>query len=270
MTVISEFYVDANMSGTAETFTLPDGYRYMGIWFGSALANHITSMRASAAGGLAHVYGFNENNFQGRYASLNMQDGHVSWWSLQGRDTDDNIESAIVVARYPKGEMVLDLGEQIRPEFVKQFDAKAAGTPVRRNGEPRVFTLFWPGHAPGKIFVSVEQNLIVDPPDYPWDYAAQVRYDIDVYRTADGSIDAYVYNTYIWVEGGLITGQVMDALKPKMVEGAASLTQALRAKLADLPPVKVKDVYLLPGPKPTSAAGDTRDARDGSSLVLVL
>jgi hypothetical protein len=150
------------------------------------------SARASALDGTpGNVYGFADRGWLGNYVSLNMQPGYISWWDYVGDRINDDIESALIVARDPSNETVLSLGPLIGPQFATQFDAQAAGTEVSRVG----------GYDPSEIFVSIEQDLHIDVPNW-FDYSAQVRYDTKLYRTATGGIDGYVAWIYTWVEGG--------------------------------------------------------------------
>jgi hypothetical protein len=267
MAVFAEFYKHINLGAPVETFTLDNGWRYMWIAFGSQLGNEISSLRANAYGGGANVYGFTERGYLGNYASLNMADGWTSWWSYVGDGLNDDIESAIMVNR-SGGETLIAVRDQVSEEFATQLDAKLAGTQVSRKGDPRIFTLFWPGHDPSNIFVSIEQDLNVALDWWP-DYDAQVRYDVHVYLTDSGTLDAYVAWVYVWVEGGVFSGDIFDSLQPQLVAGASTLTDAFRARLALFGGIRFSDAYLLPGPPPSDAFGDIRNARDGSTLVLV-
>jgi hypothetical protein len=269
MSIFAEFYKDPDLGAPGESFTLVNGWRYRWISFGSVLNNEITSLRASAFDGSAgELYAFTDKGYLGNYAALNLTPDMVAWYNHVGSALDNDIESALMVNRNARGEVAIDLGAQIGPEFATRFDAEAAGTQVSRTAAPRVFTLFWPGHDPGEIFVSIEQDLNVALDWWP-DYSAQVRYDVKVYRTAAGHLDAYVAWVYTWVEGGIFSGKVHDELKPRMVAAAATITSALRAKLAALASITVADAYLLPGPPPSDTYAEIRNARDGSTLVLV-
>ena len=268
MTIVSEFYKDAHVGPPGETYTLPNGWRYQWVVFGSVLENEISSLRASAYDGTpGNVYAFADHGWLGNYVSLNMQAGYISWWDYVGDSINDDIETALIVERDPANETVLSLGPLIAPQFASQFDAQAAGTEVSRVGDPKIYTTYWPGYDPSEIFVSIEQDLHIDVPDW-FDYSAQVRYDVKLYRTDAGGIDGYVAWVYTWVEGGIISGTIFDRLEPRMVAGAATLTSALRAQLAAFGGLNLADLYLLPSTPPTSAAGDRGNAKDGSSLVL--
>lgn len=269
MAVFAEFYQHINFGTPVSTYNLTNEFRYYRIRFNSTLRNEVSSMRANAyAGTNGNVYAFTGRNFLGDYASLNMRDGWTSWWSYVGDRINDDLESAIIVNRNASGELMILPGEQIGPAFVEQIDEALRGTPVSRRGEPRIYSLFWPAHDPGRIFVSIEQDLNVAIDWWP-DYDAQVRYDVRLYLTPEGRLDGYVAWTYVWVEGGIFSDDIFDALQPPLVAGAAVLTQALRERLALLERLRFQTLYLLPGPIPSENFGDMRNAKDGSTLVLV-
>jgi hypothetical protein len=269
MAVFSQFYKHSNFGAPVESFDLQNGWRYQWIQFGSTLGDEISSLRATAHGGSpGNVYGFTERSYLGNYAGLNMNSGSTSWWSYVGSGLNDDIEAAIVVNRNASGELVINLRDQIQQEFINQFDAAVSGTQASRKDNPRIFTLFWPAHDPGRIFLSIEQDINVAIDWWP-DYDAQVRYDVVVYLTSQRTVDAYVAWVYVWVEGGVFSSRVYNALQPKLVAGATTLTNALRARLALLSGFRFWDLYMLPGPPPSSSFGDIRNAKEGSTLVLV-
>jgi hypothetical protein len=268
MSIYAEFYEHKDLGGYMESFDLPNDWRYRWIHFGSKLGDEISSLRATASSGLnGNVYGFTQGDFLGKYAALNMDDGWTSWWSYVGGALNDDIESAIVVNRN-KGELVIGLKDQISDSFASGMDAALADTQVSRRGEPRIFTLFWPGHEPGKIFVSIEQDLAVALDWWP-DYDAQVRYDVEVSLDGGGHVQAYVAWVYVWVEGGVFSGDIFDSLQPQLVSGAAALNTQLQSKLAALSAFSFADLYLLPGSPPSASFGDIAGAKDNSTLVLV-
>ncbi len=131
-----------------------------------------------------------------------------------------------------------------------------------------VYTTFWPGFAPDRNFVSIEQNLNVAIDWWP-DYDAQVRYDIYLYLNANGNVWGYSYYPYVWVEGGIFSGKIFNELYPKLKEGAHTLTQKIQSKLSLLSFKKFSGLYLLPGNKPSASFGDYGHTRDNSTLVLV-
>lgn len=83
MTVTATFFEHENFGGSASSFSTGTA-RYRGVHLGG-LANEVTAMRATAAGGKdGNVYGFTNQNFDGRFASLNMAEGWTCWYSNVG------------------------------------------------------------------------------------------------------------------------------------------------------------------------------------------
>ena len=268
MAVYSEFYKDINLGGSMESFTLDDNWRYWRIHFTGNWNDEISSLRANAyAGYNGNVYAFTEGNFLGEFAALNMDEGWTSWWSFVGGDMNDRISSAILVNRN-KDELVISLKDQIASTFISGMDDALRGTQVSRKGDPRVYSLLWPGNDPTRKFVSIEQDLNVALDWWP-DYDAQVRYDIYLYLDGNGSVQGYVAWVYVWVEGGIFSGDIFNSLQPKLVAGASTLTSQLQTKLAAFADFKFSGLYLLPGPPPPHSFGEILDAKSDSTLVLV-
>lgn len=268
MSVHADFFKHKDFSGSLQSFNLPNNYRYWWIKFGSPLKNEISSFRAHAHSGFnGNVYGMTDNNFLGDYASLNMGEGSTSWWNYVGGSLNDDIESALLINRN-KNELVLGLKEYIAPDFISGMDEKLAGTQVSRSGEPRIYSLFWPGHDSSRTFVSIEQDLHVALDWWP-DYDAQVRYDVFLYLDANRHIQGYVAWVYVWVEGGIFSGKIYNELQPKLVAGAGTLTEKIQAKLSLFSFTTFRDLYLMPGPKPSGSFGDAGNTKSDSTLVLV-
>jgi len=267
MAVHTDFYKDINFGGDVDSFTLDDNWRYWWIVFGSQFTNNISSFRSTAYDGFdGNTFAFTENHFLGTYLSLNMQEGWTSWWSYVGDSLNDQIESALLVNRN-KNELVVGLKDQIADDFKTGMDAQLAGTQVSRNGDPRIYTTFWPGYDPGKMFVSIEQGLNVAVDWWP-DYDAQVRYDIELALDGAGTVQGWVAWVYVWVEGGIFSGDIFDSLQPQLVNGASTLTTKIQEKLAIFSSFHFSSLYLLPGTPPSSSFGDIRDAKSDSTLVL--
>lgn len=266
MSIHSEFYKDANFGGYMESFD--SSWRYFWIKFGSNLSNEVSSFRSHAYNGAgANCYAMTDNNFLGNYASLNVPNGYTCWWSYVGSAMNDDIESALMINR-SANETMLELKDLIAGDFASGLDAKLAGTQVSREGDPKVYSTFFPGYDPGKNFVSIEQNLHVTLDWWP-DYEAQVRYDVYLYVDGNGHINGYVAWVYVWVEGGIFSSHIFNELQPKLVAGASTLTEMIQSKLTLFGSFRFSGLYLLPGPKPTSAIGETGDCKSNSTLVLV-
>jgi hypothetical protein len=267
MAIHTDFYIDINFGGSVDSFTLDNSWRYSWVVFGSKFRDNISSFRSTAYDGFnGNAYAFTGNHFLGGYLALNMSDGGTSWWNYVGSALNDKIESAILVNRN-SNELVVGLKEQIADDFVTGMDEQLAGTQVSRNGDPRIFTTFWPGYDPDKSFVSIEQDLNVALDWWP-DYDAQVRYDIYLYLDNVGTVRGYVAWVYVWVEGGIFSGDIFESLQPRLVSGADTLTSRIQEKLAIFSSFHFSSLYLLPGPRPSGNFGDIHDAHEDSTLVL--
>jgi hypothetical protein len=267
MAIHTDFYMDINFGGDIDSFALDNNWRYWWVVFGSKFRDNISSFRSTAYGGTdGNAYAFTQDHFLGTFLELNMQEGWTSWWSYVGDALNDQIESAILVNRN-KNELVTGLKDQIAGDFASGMDAQLAGTQVSRKGDPRIYTTFWPGYDPDKTFVSIEQDLNVALDWWP-DYDAQVRYDIYLYLDGAGTVQGYVAWVYVWVEGGIFSGDIFDSLQPKLVDGAATLTSRIQEKLAIFSSFHFSSLYLLPGPSPSGNFGDIHDAKEDSTLVL--
>ena len=255
MTIVTEFFKHQNFSGASETFTTGTNKRWHWIKFGSTLKNEITSIRSNVVSGrAANIYAFKNNDFTGKFASLNVPTGWTCWWSNVGADMNDNIESALILRRNSL-EVVQPLHDLVVPEFKTEFDNATAGTQVKRAGEPTIYGAFFPPHDPNAMLVRLEQNVTVEL-DCWWDYDARVSFDVE-FRLVDGQLDGYCKWYTIWVEGGVFSGKILDEMKPRIADACAILTDKLRQKLAllnfgaALAGYKFGSVYVLPGKVPT-------------------
>lgn len=268
MAVHAEFYKHKDFGGSVETFDLNNSYRYWWIKFGSNLGNEVSSFRANAFYGFdGNVYALTKKNFLGDYLSLNMDENWTAWWSWVGSDLNDDVESALLINRN-KDELEIEVADLIMDDFKSGMDDALEGKPVKRKGDPKIYSLFWPGHDPSRKFVSIEQDLRVEL-DWWSDYDAKVRYDVYLYLNSSGNIRGYVAWTYCWVEGGVFSGRIFDDLHPQLVAGASTLNTKIQEKLSLLSFFTYRGLYLLPGSQPSSSFGDIGNAKDNSTLVLV-
>jgi len=294
MTVTATFFEHENFGGSASSFSTGTA-RYRGVHLGG-LANEVTAMRATAAGGKdGNVYGFTNGNFDGRFASLNMAEGWTCWYSNVGPLNDD-IESVLLVNR-DKEEANLDAAFWLANAFATKLDEMLAGKPVRRNGDPVVSSVFFPSYDPGRVFLRIKQDLVVEvdvganaeifgvqvlPSDLIIDdYHSSIAYDIFLDLQSITRMRAQVAWVTTWVEGGLFTDDVFDQLSSQAMDGVGELNKALGA-LGDLTEVMAAfrkryfaQPYLLPGflpamPPPESNFGAMGNSNDGATIVLPL
>jgi hypothetical protein len=255
MTVVTEFFEHKDFGGASQTFTTQTNSRWHWIKFGSTLSNKVSSMRSHVVSGRAsNVYAFKNNNFTGDFASLNVPLGWTCWWSNVGSQMNDDIESALILRRNAK-EVVQALKALIAPDFKTEFDKEAAGQ-AHRDGEPKIYGVFFPSYDPNAMLVRIEQNLVVEL-DCWWDYSARAQFDLQFSLTSDGLLDGFCKWLWVWVEGGIFSQDVYDGLVPKMSDACDTLTEKLRDKLAllnlgaALSGFKFGSVYVLPGAQPS-------------------
>lgn len=294
MTVTTTLFEHQDFGGSANTFSLGSP-RYSGVRL-DGLANQVTSLRASAANGKdGNVYAFTNRDFDGHFACLNAPDGWTCWFSNVGPLNDD-IESTLLVNR-DKEEAPIDAVFWLQNAFATQLDAMLAGRPVRRDGDPILSAVFFPAYDPGRVFLRIKQNLVVEvdvgghaeifgvqvlPSDVIIDdYHSSIAYDIFFDLASITRMRAEVHWVTTWVESGLFTNDVFDELESQAMDGVGALNQALTA-LSDLSEVIATirrryfaQPYVLPGampsmPPPNSNFGTIGDSNDGATIVLPL
>ncbi|MAG97595.1 MAG: hypothetical protein QF797_12960 [Alphaproteobacteria bacterium] len=278
MAVFCEFFEHSNFAGDSVSYIADNDWRYHWVKFGSDLGNEITSLRANAYSGTGgNVYGFSERDFLGSFASLNMAQGWTCWWSNVGGAMNDDIESALLVNRN-SNELRIGMAEQITDPFIEGLDEEIEDTQVSRQGNPRIYSVFWPSYDPTRKFVRIEQDLRVEL-DWWFDYDAQVQYDIYLFLDDNGAVNGNVAATNCWVEGGIFSGGILDDLCPRLEAGAETLTEQLQDQLAvvnflaALGGYNFTRLYLLPGsdpvmPPPSTNFGRIGNATEDSTLVL--
>lgn len=245
MTATTTLWQDRDFRGSSQTRN-SGGHRYLGTrWH--AHNDQFSSMKTWSHGTRANAYAFEHINYDGRFSSLNVDPGEISWWSYFGSAFNDRVSSSLIVERAPAArESPVEVGRLVATQFRTLFDEQAAGTGLSRVGNPRTYVTFFPSYDSSRVFGTIDQMLNVDVPNW-WDYSAQVRYDIRFRVLADGSVDAYAAWSHVWVEGGLISGQVFDRIAPRLHGAKTAITEAVRGFLKLLGRGRYADVYLLPG-----------------------
>jgi hypothetical protein len=291
MSVIATLYEDANFGGQSFTDSTA-GYRYhWNTWGGHN--DFFSSMRASAAGNRGNAYAFENIDFSGRFAALNVGGRYTNcWWSYFGDDFNDVVSSSLIVAREPaERESSLQLRALVTGQFATIFDAKVAGKPVSRNGDPRLYGTFFPSWDSGRVFVTIDQaltvqvripltvtipnpfgdDIVIDLGTFRWsDYAARVRYDIAFAVDDRGTLHGWAAWSHVWVESGVFSSRVHDDLAPGLHAAKADLTAAIEGALALFATSKFADAYILPGQDPDmNVFGAFGRYDDDATLVLV-
>lgn len=277
MTVVTEFFEHNNFSGQSARFVTPTHWRWHWITFGGNLANKVSSFRANVADGRkTNVYAFTNNNFTNNFASLNVPTGWTCWWPSVGGLNDD-IESALIIRRDER-EFVTPLKNLLIPDFLTEFDREAAGTQVRRNGDPIIFGLYVAPHDPHSMLVRIHQNMTVEL-DCWADYWAWAAFDLK-FTLGGNPLDGFCAWVTTTVEAGVHSQAIFDRLRPRMVSAMGTMTAKLRQKIAvinaqlNAAGIRFWDIYILPGAQPSFPPPDGNIGRFGNSfedccLVLV-
>jgi len=290
MSVITTLWEHKNFGGQSFTSNSA-GWRYFWNKWG-AHNDFFSSMRAWSVGHRGNAYAFEHIDFSGRFAALNVGGAFTSsWWSYFGDAFNDKVSSSLIVAREPVNrEIELQLGALVIPQFASLFDAKVAGKPVSRDGDPRVYATFFPDYDRDRVFATIDQRLKVqvriplkvtipnsfgddieiDLGQVRWsDYEARVRYDVGFF-VDDGVLHGAAIWSHVWVEAGPFSQRVHDELAPELHGAKPSLTSAIEGALALFGGRRFADAYLLPGPAPNmNDAGFFANYDEDITLVLV-
>lgn len=270
MSVIATLWEHKDFGGQSFTSN-SGGFRYFWNRWG-AHNDFFSSMRAWASGHRGNAYAFEHIDFTGRFAALNVGGAFSScWWSYFGSSFNDKVSSSLIVRReIASRETEVALGSIVAAQFASLFDAKTAGKPISRNGEPRVYGTFFPGYDPNRVFATIDQNLtvqvrvpvkftipnpfgddiVIDLGQFRWfDYDANVRYDI-VFFVTNGQLHGRAAWSHVWVEGGPFSQRVHDGIAPDLHGAKTDITSAIENALALFRRRRFADAYLLPGPTP--------------------
>jgi hypothetical protein len=267
MAVVATLWVDRDFRGLSRTST-SGGFRYYWNKWG-AHNDTFSSMRAWGSGNRGTAYAFENINFDGTFAALNVADGGSSRWSYFGDAFNDKVSSSLIVARNPQSnEIEVPLRQNVLPQFTSVFDAETAGTKLHRSGGPRLYGTFFPSYDTAKVLLTIDQNLTVEIDNWP-DYDANVKYDVAFFLSG-GHLHGYAAWSHVWVESGILSGTVHDRIAPRLHAAKTTLTSSVESQLRLFSSFTFTDVYLLPGPAPNmSQFGFFARYDDDVILVLV-
>ena len=193
---------------------------------------------------------FQNDHCNGRYVQLVTDGGGSDERNSLGSFMNDRTSSVLIYRQFAN-EIPLSIGTFVPPGTIGPLIEAQGGLSSR--GDP-IFT--WDvfpdgsnGHpnAGGQMFVYVRIPVTVEIPNW-FDYEAEIRYWISPFIDPAGELQAPLTYYGAWVEGGVISGQVLDGLMEKipnsfeavqgLLDNAANATDALGT---------FSSVYLLPG-----------------------
>jgi hypothetical protein len=285
MSIVTTLWEHIDFGGVSVTSN-SFGSRYCWTKYG-AHNDLFSSMRAWSTGDRGNIYAFEDIDFDGRFASLNVGGNSSAWWSYFGDDFNDVVSSSLIIRRDPiQKETEVALRSPIVSQFTTIFDRKTADKPISRSGEPRIYATYFPPSDPREAFVTIEQEMTVDVPipirfaiwnpfgdDLPIGpknlrHEAWVRYYIHFF-VRDGVLFGEATRCWVRVRG-LIPGVVLGQLLPQMSEAMSDITAAIQSALGLFARGRYTEAYLLPGAPPDmNQAGQMGRYDDDVTLVVV-
>jgi hypothetical protein len=202
---------------------------------------------------------FQNDHCNGRYVKLGAGSGGSDERSSLGSFMNDRTSSVLIYREFAN-EIPLSIGAFVPSGTIGSLIESQGGLSLR--GEP-IFT--WDvfpdgsgGHpnAGGQMFIYVRIPVTVEIPNW-FDYDAEIRFWISPFIDFAGELQAPLSFFGAWVEGGVISGQVLDGLMQQipnslgavqgLIDAAVNATDALGT---------FSSVYLLPGRNESSGHTD--------------
>lgn len=274
MTLWTRLYEHTDYRGRSTFGSLsssPSSNTYLQIsksWLdGQNLNDRISSLEFGASGFEkgGHLILFQHAGCKGRYARFDAKPGAtVSRPNLTAQSFNDIASSVLIVRKHAREMPPMALGGMGTPTLREQIAAEVAATPnLSMRGTAVITWDMWPSFAPTQTFVHVAIPVVVDVPHW-FDYDAEIRLWIHLYVDGAGKVRGYVAYYGAWVEGGVLTGKILDRLMNEIPGAIASINARIASALSLVAAFTFVGLYYLPG---TAAA--TGNTSDDVSLVLV-
>ena len=208
------------------------------------------------------VYLFEHDRFFGRYTKHSTTPGSPSvahWVNYVGDFINDRTSSVLVVRRWPN-EFAISLGSLGLSDRIQTYVASVPRISPR--GAPVITWDMWPEggdshpNDPTRKFIHIKIPVRVDVPDW-FDYDAEIWYWLYPYITG-GHLRGYVAYYGAWVESGVKSGRILDAIMAALPPTVGTINTEL-ASLLEITEAfgGFERVYLLPGTN--DARGRTTD-----------
>ncbi len=214
---------------------------------------------------------FQNDRFFGRYARFTTTPGSPTTRNCinyVGDFINDRTSSILVVRRYANELPPTPLGSLVSRDDIEGFVNAVSGISMR--GDP-VFTWdMWPQggddhpNDPDRRFIEIKIPVTVDVPHW-FDYDAEIRYWLYLYINGSGLLRGYVAYYGAWVEGGILSGEILDQIMDQLPDTIGTVESFLSDAL-DMANIlgPFERQYFLPG-----EAGSTGNTNDDVSIVLV-
>lgn len=237
------------------------------------LHDKISSLYVDASPGEVggEVILFEHDRFFGRYARFTTTPGDPTvrnYINYVGDFINDRTSSILLVRRFNNELPPISLSSLISRDEVEDFVNSISRISMR--GDP-IFTWdMWPEggddhpNDPSRIFIEIKIPIRVDVPHW-FDYDAEIWYWIYLYVDSSGILRGYVAYYGAWVEGGILTGSILDRIRDALPSTIGTVESFLNDALTmanAFGPFERR--YFLPG-----TASSTGHTEDDVTIVLV-
>jgi len=208
---------------------------------------------------------FQHSNYRGRYANFGATPGStVRIPNVSAENFNDITSSVLIVRRYRRELGPLALGSMGSPDLRTQIQNQVSGiSRISMRGTPIITWDLWPGFSPSRKYVYLRVPIRVDVPNW-FDYDAELRFWIYLYVDSGQKVRGYVNWYGAWVEGGMLTGKILDRLMNEIPGQLGNINSSITSALSMLSVFNFVGLYYLPG-----TAGHTGNVNDDVSVVFV-
>jgi hypothetical protein len=212
---------------------------------------------------------FQNDRFLGRYAKLDANGGENPRLSSLGSFMNDRTSSVLIYRKSPN-EVMRALGDLVSPSQItaaiaEQDDLSPRGDPILtwdlfpdgKDGHP---------NETGKMYIYIRIPVEVEVNNW-FNYDAEIRFWIYLYITQDGRLHGQLDYYGAWVEGGLLTDDILaELMGPEGIVTSLGQVGSLLGSATDVANAfgPFSSSYLLPGRN-----DDRGNTDDDVTVVLV-
>lgn len=251
----SQLFANLTVGGTLTGWENLDS-----VNFNDEISSLTLQVSADEIGG--RVFLFQNERFLGRYAQFDATAGAENDVGFVGSFMNDRTSSVLIYRQFAN-ELIQQVAEFVPPGTIEALISATSGLSSR--GAP-IFTwdLFPDGsdghpNAQSTMFIYIRIPVTVDVPHW-FDYDAEIRFWTSPFIDENGDLQAPLNFFGAWVEGGILTGDVMDQLMgPTGIPSEVGQVETLLASAASVANLAApfSSLYLLPGRN--EAQGNTDD-----------
>lgn len=274
MSIWTRVYRHANYAGTSAFANLqylspPNTYLRISKNYLDTVNLHdrISSLQIGASswehGG--RVILFQHSNYRGRYAMFNADPGDtVAIPNLSAENFNDRTSSILIVRRHGVEMWPMQIGTMGGSNLRDHIDSMIGGIPrLSMRGEATITWDLWPSFDPSRKFVYLKIPVRVDV-EHWFDYDAEVRLWVYFYINHQNKLRGYVAWYGAWVEGGILTGKILDRLMGDIPGRIGDINTMVADAASAVEAFDFTALYYLPG-----RAQSTGHVNDDVTIVLV-